>query len=134
MAQFERVIPFLVYEDIPAAHTFLVDVFGFTAGGVYRDAEGRPVHGEVSIGQTTVWLHAVAPEHGAISARGQEAVSGGFVVFIEDVDTHCALVRAAGGEIVTEPADQPYGQREYMARDPEGRRWWFASAIDRSLE
>ena len=37
----ERVIPVLVYEDIPAAHDFLVDAFGFTSGGVYRDAEGR---------------------------------------------------------------------------------------------
>jgi uncharacterized glyoxalase superfamily protein PhnB len=28
-----------------------------------------------------------------------------------------------------EPRDQPYGQREYSARDPEGHRWWFASPL-----
>ena len=28
MASFERIIPILVYEDIPSAHDFLVDPFG----------------------------------------------------------------------------------------------------------
>ena len=28
MASFERIIPILVYEDIPSAHDFLVDAFG----------------------------------------------------------------------------------------------------------
>jgi uncharacterized glyoxalase superfamily protein PhnB len=25
------------------------------------------------------------------------------------------------------PVDQPYGQREYGARDSEGHRWWFTT-------
>ena len=60
MSNFERIIPVLTYQDIPAAHDFLVHAFGFNAGGVYRNAE-------------------------------------------------------------------PYGQREYGARDLEGHRWWFAT-------
>jgi len=36
MASFERIIPILVYEDIPSAHDFLVDAFGFVSGGVQR--------------------------------------------------------------------------------------------------
>ncbi len=47
---FERVIPILVYEDIPAAHDFLVEAFGFTSGGIERNAEGRAVHAEVRAG------------------------------------------------------------------------------------
>lgn len=29
MTKFERIIPILVYDDIPSAHDFLVDAFGF---------------------------------------------------------------------------------------------------------
>ena len=47
MSHFERVIPVLTYEDIQAAHDFLVDAFGFNGGGVHRNAEGQPIHGEV---------------------------------------------------------------------------------------
>jgi uncharacterized glyoxalase superfamily protein PhnB len=49
----------------------------------------------------------------------------GLVVHVDDVDAHFAHARA---RIDAEPVDQPYGQREYGARDPEGHRWWFATA------
>ena len=32
-------------------------------------------------------------------------------------------------ERIIQPVDQPYGQREYGARDPEGHRWWFAAPV-----
>jgi hypothetical protein len=38
-----RVIPLLVYDDIPAAHDFLVEAFGVTSGGVVRDGTGTAV-------------------------------------------------------------------------------------------
>jgi uncharacterized glyoxalase superfamily protein PhnB len=54
-----RLIPVLAYQDIPAAHDFLVNAFGFDGGGVSSDDEGRPIHGEVSAGDATIWLHRV---------------------------------------------------------------------------
>ena len=47
MAKLERIIPILVYEDIPSAHDFLVDAFGSVSGGVQRTPDGEAVHGEV---------------------------------------------------------------------------------------
>ena len=38
------VIPVLVYEDLEAAHDYLVEVFGFASGGLHRDADGTVVH------------------------------------------------------------------------------------------
>ena len=43
MAKFDRIIPILVYEDIPSAHDFLVDAFGFAPGGVQRTPDGIPL-------------------------------------------------------------------------------------------
>ena len=63
MPTFERIIPVLTYQDIPAAHDFLCEAFGFVAGGVYRTPEGMPIHGEVRAGDTAIWLHRVTAEH-----------------------------------------------------------------------
>lgn len=123
MSTFTRIIPLLVYKDIPTAHDFLVKAFGFEAGGVER-AAGQPIHGEVRAGPMTIWLHRVTAEHGLDASA---ISSGGLVVHVDDVDAHFARARAAGALIDREPQDMPYGQREYGARDPEGHRWWFAT-------
>ena len=116
----------LVYKDIAGAHDFLVKAFGFEPGVVDRNAQGQAVHGEVRAGDTTIWLHRVTAEHGLDSSA---MASGGLVVEVEDVDAHYQRARAGGAQIKTEPQDQPYGQREYEARDLEGHRWWFATTL-----
>ena len=123
----ERLIPLLVYEDIQAAHDFLVNAFGFASGGVDRSPTGQVVHAEVRVGGSPIWLHRVAPEHKLDSTLRVDMAGGGLVVFVPDVDAHCARARAAGALIDSAPTDQPYGQREYGARDREHQRWWFAT-------
>src|SRR6516225_9516956 len=63
MTKFERIIPILVYDDIPSAHNFLVDAFAFSPGGVQHTPDGVAVHGEVRAGDLLIWLHRAAPEH-----------------------------------------------------------------------
>jgi uncharacterized glyoxalase superfamily protein PhnB len=124
------VIPVVVCEDIAATHDFLVDAFGFDAGGVQRDGAGQPVHGEVRTRDGVIWLHAVSPSHELASPRSMSQAAGGLVVHVDDVDAHFRHASAAGARIDSAPTDQEYGQREYGARDPEGHRWWFATPID----
>jgi MerR family transcriptional regulator, thiopeptide resistance regulator len=126
MATFERITPLLVYRDIAAAHDFLVTAFGFAPGGVSSDDQGHAVHGEVCVGDEMIWLHRVTEAH-RMATPGEAARSGGLVVFVDDVDAHYARAVAAGVHIDGAPQDQPYGQREYGASDPEGHRWWFAT-------
>jgi MerR family transcriptional regulator, thiopeptide resistance regulator len=129
MPRIQRLIPTLVYADIPAAHDFLVDAFGFTSGGVHRAPDGNAVHGEVRAGDLVIWLHRVVPELKLESPRSLPAVSSGLVVYVDDIDAHHARARSKGAEIDGEPKDMPYGQREYAARDLEGHRWWFAAPL-----
>jgi uncharacterized glyoxalase superfamily protein PhnB len=122
------VIPVLVYEDIEAAHDFLVRVFGFTADGVERTPDGTVEHGEVRLGEARIWLHRATGDLASPQVLSQ--LNGGLVVHVDDVDAHFARAREAGAVIDREPEDQPYGQREYGARDLEGHRWWFATPTD----
>ena len=104
MPTIERIIPVLTYRDIPAAHDFLVQAFGFASGGVHRTPDGQAVHGEVRAGEAAIWLHRVTAEHHLDSPLATDI---------------------AGARIDSEPVDQPYGQREYGARDLEGHRSWL---------
>ncbi len=124
------VIPILVYEDIEAAHDFLVGTFGLTSGGLHRLDNGMVVHAEVRNGDAPIWLHSVLPESEMDSPRDAPMSHGGLSVRVPDVDAHYARVRAAGARIDREPSDQAYGLREYGVRDPENHRWWFSSPLD----
>jgi uncharacterized glyoxalase superfamily protein PhnB len=129
MPKINGVIPILVCEDIPVEHDFLVEAFGFTSGGIHRNPEGRPIHAEVRAGDLVIWLHRVPEELKLASPRSLPAASSGLVVYVEDVDAHCAQARSSGAHLESEPKDMPYGQREYGVRDPEGHWWWFATLL-----
>ena len=127
MPQVDRLIPVLTYQDIPAAHDFLVRAFGFQGQGVHHDAEGQPVHAEVRAGDATIWLHRVTPEHRLTSPLTTHVANSGLFLYVDDVDSHYEHARAAGARIDSHPVDQPYGRREYGARDLEGHSWWFGA-------
>ncbi len=44
------------------------------------------------------------------------------VVAADDVESACAQVKAAGGTVVSEPEDLPWG-RSAIIRDPDGNPW-----------
>ncbi len=122
------VIPVLVYSDIEAAHDFLIEVFGFTSGGLHR-LDGTVVHAEVRHGDAAVWLHPEMAEHELASPRAAAVSHGGLSVVVPDVDAHHARAEAAEARIDSAPTDQDYGLREYGVRDPENHRWWFSSPL-----
>jgi MerR family transcriptional regulator, thiopeptide resistance regulator len=117
----------LVYDDIGAAHDYLVRVFGFTPGPLERGPDGED-HGEVRAGDQVIMLHPAGTK-GYQSPRSLGAVTGMTVITVEDADAHHARSLQAGADIIEEPLDQPYGVREYGARDPEGQLWYFHSPL-----
>lgn len=45
------------------------------------------------------------------------------LVFVDDVDQACSRASQAGGVILDQARDQPWGLRQAVAADPEGQRW-----------
>lgn len=41
-------------------------------------------------------------------------------LYVDDLGASVERIRAAGGSITKEPADQPWGEREARAEDPDG--------------
>ncbi len=123
-------IQILVYEDLPAAADHLADVFGLGPVEITRAPDGTPVHAAIDAGDGVIWLHPESPEFGLASPRTVGAATAMVAVMVDDVDAHHARAAALGAEIVYAPVDQPYGYREYSARDPEGGLWSFMRPLD----
>jgi MerR family transcriptional regulator, thiopeptide resistance regulator len=126
----QRRISILVYADLEAAHEYLTRVFGLGPGQLTRDDAGNVVHGELQAGDGVVWLHPESPEFGLSSPRTLGAATASVAVMVDDVDAHFRHAKAEGAVIDYEPVDQPYGYREYSARDSEGALWSFMKALD----
>lgn len=118
------------YRDPKAALDFLEKAFGFELFMRIDDAEGNLVHSEMRFGDSVVMVGSEWSEE----TRSPASIGGKTTQTIHihvdtDVDTHCARVRAAGFEIIMEPADQFYGDRTYRCRDPEGHIWTVGQTV-----
>lgn len=118
-----QIIPYLFYDDVPAAMDWLGRAFDFVE--VMRVATpGGGIHGEMLFdGQRLMMGRGSAEWRMASTAQVGTATQGVFI-FLAEVDRHFARAEAAGAEIVDPPRDLSYG-RSYTARDPEGHPWFF---------
>lgn len=102
----------LLYDDVDAAHDYIVEVLGLTTGQTWRSDDGITQYREVRAGSQVIGLHP-ADGKDFRSPRSVNAVTGTTVISVADADAHYARTAAAGARIVCEPIDQPYGIREY---------------------
>jgi uncharacterized glyoxalase superfamily protein PhnB len=116
------VFPTLTYDDADAALEFLTKAFGAQEHAVYRDEAGTIQHAEVRLGNGMVMFGAARGEVTATHGAG-----GGIYVVVTDPDGQCAQARSADAEIVRDLHDEPYGSREFSARDREGNTWHFGT-------
>lgn len=121
-------ISILVYDNVESAQEYITRVFGLVGGAQDKDGSGAVKHGEVRAGDHVIWLHPAG--EGFRSPRTAGGVTGMTVIMVDDVDEHHRCAVAAGAQIIEEPIDQPYGAREYGARDLEGQLWFFHAPID----
>ncbi|WP_017242411.1 VOC family protein [Streptomyces sp. SS] len=106
----------------------------------YRDALGLEVRNDVGF-EGMRWVTVGSPDQPDVeivleppladpnaSPADRQAVAEllakgmlrGVIFASDDVDKTFETVRAAGGEVLQEPVDQPYGVRDCAFRDPAG--------------
>ncbi|MCB9915099.1 MAG: VOC family protein [Planctomycetes bacterium] len=126
---YPRLSPYLNYEDSGAMLAWLARAFGMTERHVMRAGDGTVQHAEMALDEAVVMLGTPGPDFQNPLHLGASTAS--LYVYVDDVDAHCARATAAGAELLEAPADQPYGDRRYGVRDPEGHRWYFAQRLAR---
>jgi catechol 2,3-dioxygenase-like lactoylglutathione lyase family enzyme len=68
----------------------------------------------------TNYLNGSPADNDAVAALVAKGALNGVHFHSDDLDAAFAKVRDAGGEIVQEPTDQPWGTRDFAVRDPSG--------------
>lgn len=113
----KSVMPSLTVNDLAASRDWYRDVLGFVVAGEHQ-RDGRLVgvglkagHVELMLGQDDF-------------AKGRDRVKGvGFRLYCvtsQEVDQVAADVKARGGVLDDEPADRPWGARDFSITDPDG--------------
>lgn len=125
----QRIVPYLTYNDAPAAIDFLCEAFGFEEIYRFPMEDGRLGHAEVKYEDNVLMLASTFPGMGIASPMDLDAVPQMVHVWVDDVDAHHERAKAAGATIAMPPADQFHGSRMYRALDLEGHRWVFAKVV-----
>jgi uncharacterized glyoxalase superfamily protein PhnB len=116
------VIPELAYRDVDMAIDWLCEAFGFEL--LLRVGNHRA---QLGIGEGAV----VLTERKMPGPMVSPVSSGLFAIMVRvaDADRHCERARRCGASITSEPADYPYGERQYSCRDIDGHSWTFSQSI-----
>jgi uncharacterized glyoxalase superfamily protein PhnB len=120
----------VVYQDPKAALAWLEKAFGFELAMLIEDGEGNLAHSEMRFGDAAVMIgNEWTQDHKSPKSIGGKNTQTVHIQIDTDVDAHCERARAAGAEILMEPATQFYGDRTYRCRDPEGHIWTVAQTV-----
>lgn len=124
---FPRITPYLLYEDVASTLDWLINAFGFEERFRMPGPDGKLTHAEVQLGDGVIMMGNPGPDYR--NPKNTGAATMLTYVYVDDVDAHYVRAKAAGAQILTEPADQFYGDRMYAAEDPEGHQWSFAQRV-----
>lgn len=118
------VIPVLPYPDVREAVAWLEKVFGFRERLQIAEHRAQMLTNDGGAMIVAEYIDRnQRPEAGARYATHQ------IMVRVHDVRAHCKHVKACGGEVLEEPEDHVYGERQYVVRDIGGHRWIFSETL-----
>ena len=106
-------------KKLDASLAFYRDVLGFTVDMTFEH-EGRMAGAVISAGHIRIVLNQDDGKLGWDRVKGQGFYLQLNVKSAADVDAAAARVKAAGGTLIDEPADRPWGVRMFQFRDPDG--------------
>jgi PhnB protein len=119
----------LTVSDVKAAAGFYQKAFGFTKRGIMNGPDGKPVHAELRLRDTTVML---GPEMPQWNHRSPKALGGspvGMYLLVENVDKVVAKAAKLGATIKQPVNDMFWGDRCGTVVDPEGHTWMVGTHI-----
>ena len=106
-------------KDLAASLRFYCDAIGFTVAQSYEH-EGKVVAAVIAAGECRIVLNQDDGKLGWDRVKGQGFYLQINVAGAADVDAAAARIRAAGGTLLSEPADRDWGVRMCQFTDLDG--------------
>jgi PhnB protein len=126
-----RVTPHLTVRNAAVMMDFYKNAFGAVEKRRALGPDGTMVmHAEMRIGDSTIFLNDEFPEMGAFSPLHTGATAVTLHLAVEDCDAQFQQALTAGAEVVMPLADQFWGDRYGIVKDPSGHQWSIGSHIE----
>ncbi len=109
----------LTCKDVEASLRWYNEVLGFTVGQSF-ERDGKVAGGVIAAGEIRIVLNQDDGKLGWDRIKGQGLLLQINVSSPADVDAAAERIRAAGGVILSEPEDRPWGVRMFQFKDPDG--------------
>lgn len=110
-----EIFPILSTPDLEGALGFYRDLLGGSVSYSFPDTDGTLVYVGVNVGSSHI---GIGLEPAVVDAPRPRSIS--LWVYADDCDAIVERVRASGGTITQEAADQPWGERVARVLDPDG--------------
>jgi PhnB protein len=119
---FHTVTPYLMVQEAAKLIDFVKEAFAATE--LFRGTgSAGGIHAEVRIGDSMVMIGGAGTWNG-------EPMPAAIYLYMDDVDAVYKRALQAGAASLSEPADQPYGDRIAGVKDPFGNVWYIATHIE----
>ena len=125
--QYGAVTAMLTVTDLKAAVNFCQKAFGFTKRGIMNGPDGKPMHAELRLRDTTLMLGPENPQRGSRSARTIGASPVTLYLTVENVDKVVAKAIKFGAKPAGPVMDMFWGDRCGTIVDPDGNTWMVAT-------
>ena len=125
--QYGAVTAMLIVADIKAAASFYQKAFGFAKRGIMNGPDGKPIHAELTLRNTTLMLGPENPQRGARSAKTIGASPVTLYLTTENVDKLVAKAAKLGATPQGPVMDMFWGDRCGNLVDPDGYTWMVAT-------
>lgn len=119
----QSVIPQLICRGAAAAIDFYTRAFAAHEELRLPGPDGRLMHACISLGSSLVFLADEMPEVGNLSPQHYDGTPVSIQLVLTDADAAAAAAVKAGAEVVMEVAEQFWGDRHGIVRDPFGHQW-----------
>jgi len=134
---YHSVTPYLVIDSRRAkeALDFYARAFGAKELTRMPRPDGGIAHAEIQIGDSRIMLADEAPKMDAYGPNHYKGSPVTMHVYLPDVDATTKQASAAGATVIRPLADQFYGDRSALVRDPFGHTWQLSTHVrDVSME
>ena len=126
---FTTLTPYVIVQDASSLIDFTKRTFN--AEEIFRDiGSAGGVHCEIRLGDSMMMIGGGGP---GTTWKGKSRPMA-FHVYVENIDAVYRRALEAGAATITEPADQPYGERGAGLKDASGNFWYIATRLSGSYK
>jgi uncharacterized glyoxalase superfamily protein PhnB len=124
-----RLSPHLVVDGAAKAIDFYVAAFGAEEMARLTAPDGKLMHGCIRLAGQTVMLVDENPQYGLLGPTALGGTPVTLHLYVGDVDAAFAKAVAAGATVSMPVADQFWGDRYGVLKDPFGHSWSLATPV-----